>query len=44
MVVIPSLALVMSWNDTGVRGREKESRALELLVRAVVHRDQQRRR
>ena len=36
MVVVPSLDLVMSWNDTGVRGREKESRALKLLVEAVV--------
>ena len=36
MVVIPSLELVMSWNDTGVKGREKECRALKLLVQAAI--------
>lgn len=36
MVVIPGLDLVMSWNDSRVRGREKENQALKLLVEAVV--------
>jgi len=36
MVVITSLDLVMSWNDTTVRGRERESRALKLLVEAAI--------
>ncbi|MCZ6792833.1 MAG: serine hydrolase [Planctomycetota bacterium] len=35
LVVIPSLDLVVSWNDTRVRGRQAENRALELLVSAV---------
>jgi len=36
MVVIPSLDLVVSWNDARVRGREKENQALKLLVESVV--------
>lgn len=35
MVVIPSLDLVMSWNDARVKSREKEGKALKLLVNAV---------
>jgi len=38
MVVIPSLDLIVSWNDTRIEGREKENQALEHLVRAVVQR------
>ena len=36
MVVVPGLHLVMSWNDTRVKGRQTESRALKLLVDSVV--------
>jgi len=36
MVVIPSLDLVVSWNASKTRGREKENLALKLLVRAVL--------
>ena len=35
MVVIPSLDLIMSWNDADVRSRDKENQALKLLVRSV---------
>jgi CubicO group peptidase (beta-lactamase class C family) len=35
MVVIPSLELVASWNDSRIDGREKETQALRLLVAAV---------
>jgi CubicO group peptidase (beta-lactamase class C family) len=38
MVVLPGLDLIVSWNNTEVRAREKENRALELLVDAVVDR------
>jgi len=36
MIVIPSLDLIVSWNDTNTRGRDRENRALKLLVEAVV--------
>ena len=36
MVVIPGLNIVMSWNDATVKGREKENRALKLLVESVI--------
>ncbi|MFQ6096551.1 MAG: hypothetical protein ACE5O2_02405, partial [Armatimonadota bacterium] len=36
MVVIPSLDLIISWNDANVRSREAENRALSLLTSAVV--------
>jgi len=36
MVVIPSLDLIVSWNASQTRGREKENRALKLLVGAVL--------
>ena len=35
MVVIPSLDLVMSWNDAKVRGRRMENQALKLLAASV---------
>jgi len=35
MVVIPSLDLIVSWNDTKVRGRSNENEALGMLVSAV---------
>ncbi|HUV39646.1 MAG TPA: hypothetical protein VMY39_08515 [Planctomycetota bacterium] len=35
MVVIPSLDVVLSWNDAKVQGREMENRALRLLVDSV---------
>ncbi len=38
MVVIPSLHLIMSWNDARIRGRKAENEALGLLVRSVVER------
>ena len=35
MVAIPSLDLVVSWNDSKVDGREREARALRMLAAAV---------
>ena len=35
MIVVPSLDVVLSWNDARVEGREMENRALKLLVGAV---------
>lgn len=35
MVVLPSLDLIISWNDAKMRGAEMENRALKLLVEAV---------
>jgi CubicO group peptidase (beta-lactamase class C family) len=35
MVVMPSLDLIISWNDTRIRGREMENRALKLLKEAA---------
>ncbi len=35
MIVIPSLDIVLSWNDTRIRGREMEDKALGLVVKAV---------
>lgn len=35
MVVIPSLDLIIAWNDSKVKGREKENQALKLLVSSV---------
>lgn len=35
MVVIPSLDLIISWNDATCIGRERENQALSLLVKAV---------
>jgi hypothetical protein len=35
MVILPSLDLVVSWNDARIEGRDMENRALELLVAAV---------
>jgi hypothetical protein len=35
MVVIPSLDLIISWNDAEIHSREDENRALGLLVQAV---------
>lgn len=39
LVVIPSLDLVVSWNDARVKGREMENEALRLLRAAVVQAD-----
>jgi len=36
MIVIPSLDLIVSWNDANIRIRDKENQALRLLVEAVV--------
>jgi hypothetical protein len=36
MVVIPSLDLVMSWNDAGIKSREAENEAFRRLVASVV--------
>ncbi len=35
MVVLPSLDLIISWNDTRIEGREKENHTLKLLVDSV---------
>ena len=35
MVVLPSLDLVVSWNDANVKSREAENQALRLLVESV---------
>ncbi|MFH1744458.1 MAG: DUF4038 domain-containing protein [bacterium] len=35
VVVFPSLDLIVSWNDSNVRGREMENQALNLLVSSV---------
>jgi len=35
MAILPPLDLIVSWNDSKTRGREKESRALKLLIAAV---------
>jgi CubicO group peptidase (beta-lactamase class C family) len=35
MVVIPSLDLIASWNDTPIEGRDAESQALRLLVESA---------
>jgi CubicO group peptidase (beta-lactamase class C family) len=35
MVVLPSLDLIISWNDTKIRGREMENHALKLLKDSV---------
>jgi CubicO group peptidase (beta-lactamase class C family) len=36
MVVLPSLDLIVSWNDTRIEGRDKENEALRLFLDAVV--------
>jgi len=36
MIVMPSLDLILSWNDANIRSREGENEALRLLVEAVV--------
>ena len=36
MIVIPSLELILSWNDARVKSREMEAEALRLLTEAVV--------
>ncbi|MFQ6131682.1 MAG: hypothetical protein ACE5R4_06575 [Armatimonadota bacterium] len=38
MVVIPSLDLIISWNDADIRSRERENEALGLLVQSVTGR------
>ncbi|UCF15812.1 MAG: DUF5060 domain-containing protein, partial [Phycisphaerales bacterium] len=35
MVVLPSLDMIISWNDAKIRGAEMENHALKLLVQAV---------
>ena len=35
MVVLPGPDIIISWNDTKIRGAEKENHALRLLVKAV---------
>jgi hypothetical protein len=40
MVVIPSLDLIISWNDTKIEGAEKENHTLGLLVQAVTDRSE----
>jgi hypothetical protein len=35
LLIVPSLDLVASWNDTRIDGRESENRLLRLLVEAV---------
>lgn len=42
MVVIPSLDVILSWNDARVKSREMENEALRLLSEAVVQRDPRR--
>jgi hypothetical protein len=39
MVVIPSLDVIVSWNDAQIKSREMENEALRLLSEAVVQRD-----
>jgi len=39
MVLIPSLDLIVSWNDTKVKGDDVESRALKMLVDAMTRKD-----
>ncbi|MBN2138969.1 MAG: serine hydrolase [Sedimentisphaerales bacterium] len=41
MVVIPSLDLIVAWNDTGIEGREKVNHALKLLCDAVIEKPTQ---
>jgi len=36
MIVIPSLDLIVSWNDARVKGREMENEALRRLIEAVI--------
>ena len=36
MVVLPSLHLIVCWNDTTIEGSEKENAALQVLVESVV--------
>ncbi len=42
MVVIPSLDVIVSWNDSRIKSREMENEALRLLSEAVVQRDPRR--
>jgi hypothetical protein len=35
MAVLPSLDLIVSWNGTGIEGRQRENEALGLLVKAI---------
>ncbi len=35
MAIVPSLDLIVSWNDGGTRGRQKENEAFRLLAKAV---------
>jgi CubicO group peptidase (beta-lactamase class C family) len=37
MVVISSLDLIVSWNDTNIHSRDEENQALKLLVDAVIN-------
>ncbi len=39
MVVIPSLDVIVSWNDANIKSREAENEALRLLTEACVDRD-----
>lgn len=39
MVVLPSLDLIVSWNDTRIDGRDMENEALKRLLGAVTQRD-----
>lgn len=41
MVVIPSLGLVIAWNDARVRTRDMENQALKLLTDSVLHKESQ---
>lgn len=41
MVVIPSLDLVIAWNDARVRTRDMENQALRLLTESVLHKESQ---
>ena len=36
MVVIPSLDLIISWNDSRIRGADMENKALKILTDAIV--------
>ena len=41
MVVMPSLDLIISWNDTKIRGSEMENHALKLLKDSVIIKEAQ---
>ena len=35
MIVVPTLDMIVSWNDSTINGREREDHALDLLLKAA---------